>query len=110
MTPKGGKLHKFLGMKLDFLGDGEVSIKMPEMIGDMIKNFKELLDKMKSLESPVAPHLFHVYKGVMNILVELSKRFYNMVTYGLFFSKRVRSNIYTAVEFSKIHVKETYLD
>ena len=40
MTVSRGKVHKFLGMTLDYTAKGQVQVTMPECIKECIKEFE----------------------------------------------------------------------
>eukprot|EP00957_Ditylum_brightwellii_P117989 8999136-Ditylum_brightwellii.AAC.1 len=53
-----GKVHEYLGMKLDFLSPSKMKVSMKEYIQESIDEFQEELGK--AYTSPAADHLFQV--------------------------------------------------
>ena len=61
MATTRGKLHEYLGMKLNFQDSGEVKVDMTDYVEQMEKDFAPYFSKsMKVASSPEAPHLFQV--------------------------------------------------
>ena len=106
MSPKRGKIHEFIGMKLDFRTDGEVSVDMCESIEQIVANMIKYIKGLAKVESPAAPHLFKVRKEVEKIPIVLAKKFHNIVARGLFVCKRARANIHTAIAFLTTRMAE----
>ena len=55
-----GKIHKYLGMTLDFTVSGEVKITMIPYVKEIIQQFKEHDKSQSTAAKPAAEHLFKV--------------------------------------------------
>ena len=61
-----GKLHKYLGMKLDFWDPGELRVTMVDYLKGVLEDFPEVITGRST--SPAANHLFQVrpeYKWIL---------------------------------------------
>ena len=99
-----GKVHDYLGMKLDFSTPGEVKIDMKDYVKSMIECFPE--KREFTATTPAALHLFEVRKDVKVLSEEEAMQFHTMVAKGLFLCKRARPDIQTTIAFLSTRVKQ----
>ena len=106
-----GKLHEYLGMKLDYIMKGQVSIDMVEHIKSMVESFpQEYLSKMKRVASPWNENLFKVNESSPSLPKEMAEQFHTTTAQGLFVCKRARPDIAPAIAYLKTRVKEPNYD
>ena len=100
-----GKIHDYLGMKLDFSIDGQVTIDMKDNVTTMIESFpKDVLLKGK-VASPWTDSLFKVDQK-SKLLDKLKlEQFHTTTAQALFLCKRGRPDISPAVAFFTTIVK-----
>ena len=60
MKWKGGKIHEYLGMQLDFSVAGLVKITMFDYIQEMLEDFHKFDPSKTVSRTPAADHLFKV--------------------------------------------------
>lgn len=103
-----GKIHDYLGMKLDYSKDGKVAIDMTEylekVLEDLPDNFK------KPAITSAAEHLFHIIKNAIKLETKDAELFHHVVAQLLFLSKRGRPDILTAITFLTTRVKSPDFD
>ena len=99
-----GKVHDYLGMKLDFSTPGEVKLDMKEYVKSMIEFFPE--ERKNTATTPAALHLFEVREDVKVLEEEDAMKFHTMVAKGLFLCKRARPDIQTTIAFLTTRVKQ----
>ncbi|MGA0888342.1 MAG: Ty1/Copia family ribonuclease HI [bacterium] len=105
VTASRGKIHKYLGMTLDFTEKGKLKIRMDDYVERMIKEFPVQLKSTDTAMSPAANDVFELGKGK-----ELEKKqkevFHSTVAKGIFLSKRARPDIHQAIAVLSTRVKE----
>ena len=106
MSPSRGKVHEFLGMKLDYSKKGKVMVDMTEFVNKMVIDFKKYMAKMQRVSSPAAPYLFEVRENADKICKEKAEVHHNMTARGVFLTKRARGDIHTAISFLAKRVRE----
>ena len=100
-----GKVHKYLGMTLDYSISGKVQIKMLDYIKEMINAFPEEITR--ETNTPAGAHLFNVRKNNISLLVEeKATTFHTITAKGLFVCKRARPDIQTVIEVLTTRVQE----
>jgi hypothetical protein len=98
-----GKVHDYLGMRIDYSAPGKVSISQRDYIEEILG---ELPKDMAGLAtSPAAAHLFEVSSAPDLLPVEAAEMFHCNVAKLLFVSQRSRPDIQTAVAFLSTRVK-----
>ena len=107
MSPSRGKVHEFLGMKLDYSKKGKVMVDMPDFVKKMAIDFKKYMAKMQRVSSPEAPYLFEVRENVENVCKEKAEVLHNMTACGVFLTKKsVRihphSNIFSSNKSERV--------
>jgi Reverse transcriptase (RNA-dependent DNA polymerase) len=109
LTINRGKGHDNLGMTIDFSIPCKVTIKMDQYINDIIDSLTN--DMKDTASTPAANHLFEVNSVNPTYLPENEAiKFHHLVAKLLFFCKRVRPNIHTAVAFLCTRVKHPDYD
>ena len=105
-----GKIHEYLGMKLDFSVKGQVSIDMVDYIQSMVENFpQECLDGAK-VASPCNENLFKVHDASPNLPKELAEQFHTTTAQGLFVCKHGRPDISPAIAYLTTRVRKPNQD
>jgi len=100
-----GKIHDYLGMKLDFSIDGRVTIDMNDYVTTMIENFlKDVLLKGK-VASPWTDNLFKVDQKSKLLDKSKLEQFHTTTAQALFLCKRGRPDISLPVAFFTTRVK-----
>jgi len=75
-----GKIHEYLGMKLDFTTPGEVQVTMKDYIQAMVDDWKKHDATDTIASSPAAAHLFEVRDNAELLDEESGKVFHNFGT------------------------------
>jgi hypothetical protein len=98
-----GKVHKYLGMMLDFATSKIVKVAMLEYVGEIIGSWNqacsELNDGYKAVSgrkriATAAPNdLFKVDEDAVKLDQARAKAFYNIAAKGIYVAKRARPNI-----------------
>ena len=102
LTVKRGKVHRYLGMMLDYTIDGKVQISMNNYIEEMLKSLPE--DMSGESSSPAGNHLFN--PDAVPLSASESDKYHHYVAKLLFLCKRARPDIQTAVAFLSTRVKK----
>lgn len=97
MTIRRGKIHDYLGMKLDFSKTGKIIIDMEEYINEILTEVPE--DMIGKAATPAAEHLFKTRPDAGNLDQEGKELFHHITAQLLFLCKRGRPDIQTAVSF-----------
>ena len=97
MTVTRGRKHVFLGMEIDFLGDGRLSIGMQEYVKDAIAEFQENVSR--PAVTPANKNIFEINENAPLLDKEHSDRFHRVVAKLLYTSHRGRPDIQLAVAF-----------
>ena len=105
-----GKIHDFLGMKLDCTEKGIAKMDTIENLQKMCKDFPVNLKKTQAVGSPAASCLFKVRDNAKKLSNHKAEIFHNMVARGLFVAKRSRGNIHLVMSFSCTRVSEPDAD
>ena len=79
-----GKIHEYLGMKLDFYIPGEVKITMVPYIIEVIKEFSKFDPGSKTARTPAADRLFKVRDDAKPISEKLAQTFHTFIAKSLF--------------------------
>lgn len=103
-----GKKLGFLGMDIEFIGNGKVKIGMKKYIADTIEEFGE--DVSKNVSSAAAKWLMSVNEDARKLNEERADKFHSMVAKLLWVMKRGRPDIETAVAFLCTRVKTPDVD
>ena len=105
MTVNRGKVHKYLGMTLDYTTKGLCKIKMLDYIEELINIFHKMDLKETGTKTSAAPSdLFVVKEDCTKLTKEKSEQFHSVVANILFSTKRARQDTGTVVSFLKTRV------
>jgi hypothetical protein len=100
MVVHRGKIHTYLGMKIDFTRKGEVNITMLDYIQEIIEAFEKIAPEGKGTKSSAAPkNLFLVNKECAKLKEDKAEAFHSIVCKILFATKRARPDTGTAISF-----------
>ena len=109
LTVTRGKVHDYLGMKIDFSHPGKVKFTMIDYIGEILDALPE--DMRGEMATPAAAHLFDVEEETPTLLSsEDATLFHHIVAKLLYLSKRARPDIQLAVAFLCTRVREPDID
>ena len=110
-----GKVHKYLGMKLDFTNVGVVIVTMIDYINDVIKAWDDAVTKFNDGFEPVEKRqriataspedLFKINEGVVKLDKDKSKVFHSIVAMILYIVKRARPDAALANAFLTTRVR-----
>lgn len=114
MTVNRGKVHKYLGMTLDFSKKGQVQISMFDYINEILAAYELVaLAEPRSLgtkPSAAPPDLFTVNEDSEKLDPQKAKAFHNLVAKTLYTTKRARPDTCTAIAFLTTRVREPDVD
>jgi hypothetical protein len=115
-----GKVHKYLGMTLDFITLKSVKVTMlkyvDEIIGSWDKACSELDDRYKAVSgrkriATAAPNdLFKVDEDAVKLDQARAKAFHNITTKGIYVVKRAWPDISLSIAFLTTRVKGPDID
>merc|ERR1711966_605417 len=100
-----GKIHDYLGMNMDWLKDGKVTISMIKCLFQILEEFIDEITKTSVTLS--ADYLFKIREkcDAAQLPEELAVIFHHTVAQLLFVSQRARRDIQTPVAFLTKRVK-----
>jgi hypothetical protein len=99
-----GKVHDYLGMKLDYSVPGKVSIDMTDYVKNMLEDFPEELS-VQGAQYPWSEKLFKVDETSPLLQSSKAEDFHTFVAKSLFVTKRSRIDIQPAVSFLSTRVR-----
>ena len=114
-----GKIHKYLGMTLDFTTKGQVRISMIEHVKDIIATWekaKSINDdgfvkvNQKGKRTAAPDDLFKVDENAKKLSTEMATVFHNIVAKSLYLVKRARPDASVAIAFLTTRVREPDVD
>jgi hypothetical protein len=106
MVVSRGKVHKYLGMVLDYTVLGKVQISMFDYIEEILKAFAIAEPKGAGTKSSAAPdNLFIVNEDCIKVSPEKVVQFHNLVAKTLYATKRARPDTCTAIAFLTTRVR-----
>ena len=106
-----GKIHKYLGMTIDFNTKGIVEVSMVEYVNDIIAVWDKASDEVESdgfttkfrkssgQATPAPSNLFTVDDDAAKLPEEQKASFHNVVAKALYVAKRARPYIAVAISF-----------
>jgi hypothetical protein len=107
MAVSRGKIHKYLGMTLDYTVRGQVKISMFDYVNEILTAFDKAEPKGAGTKSSAAPaNLFTVDEDCEKLQPNKAVEFHNMVAKTLYATKRARPDTCTAVAFLSTRVRE----
>ena len=101
-----GKVHEYLGMKIDYSIKGKVKINMVNYVKkDMLANFPKDELQEKSI-TPANKNLFKINKHSPPLSNLKREEFHTMVAKGLFVAKKARQELQPAIAFLCTRVQQ----
>jgi hypothetical protein len=106
MVVSRGKVHKYLGMDLNYTVLGKVKISMFDYIEEILKAFVTAEPKGAGTKSSAAPdNLFMVNEDCIKVSPEKVVQLHNLVAKTLYVTKRARPDTCTAIAFLTTRVR-----
>ena len=118
MTVSRGKVHKYLGMNLDFTVKKQVKISMVEYVKEVIAAWDKApkLDEdgftivtskrgCKTKASAAPENLFKTNEDAKKLMTEMSTAFHNIVAKALYLVKRARPDASVSIAFLTTRVR-----
>ena len=105
-----GKIHEYLGMKLDYSVPGQVSIDMVDYVKSMVDNFPQEELTGGKVASPWNEHLFKVHEKSQRLDPAKAELFHTVTAQGLFACKRARPDISPAIAYLATRVQKSNQD
>ena len=93
-----GRVHEYLGMKMDFTTPGKVILSMPDYIDTLTKEIPSDLRKGAST-TPAAGHLFSTNADAEKLNEDQASEYHHLVAKILYLAKRARPDLLLAVSF-----------
>jgi hypothetical protein len=107
MTVSRGKIHKYLGMTLDYSVQGKVKITMLDYVDEILAAFDKAEPKGVGTKTSAAPDsLFKVDEDCKKLAQAKAVEFHNLVAKTLHATKRARPDTCTAIVFLTTRVRE----
>jgi hypothetical protein len=107
MTVSQGKIHKYLGMTLEYSVPGQVKITMLDYVNDILAAFDKAEPKGGGTKTSAAPDsLFKVDEDCEKLAQAKAVEFHNLVAKTLYGTKRARLDTCTAITFLTTRVRE----
>jgi hypothetical protein len=106
MTVSRGKVHKYLGMTLDYTVRGQVQITMIDYVDEILTAFDKADPKGGGTKTSAAPeNLFRVDEDCEKLQPDKVVEFHNLVAKTLYATKRARPDTCTAIAFLTTRVR-----
>ena len=105
-----GKVHQYLGMKLDYTVKRQVTIDMVDYVNKMISEFPEENLKGTRVTSPWSENLFQVNEASPSLSRNMAEQFHKSTAQGLFLCKRGRPDISPVIAYLTTRVKNPNQD
>jgi hypothetical protein len=116
-----GKVHKYLGMTLDFTTRGQVKISMVDYVKDITSAWEKACNSVddgftvvkrgrKGRASAAPDDLFKVNEDSVKLNQEMATSFHNIVAKALYLVKRARPDASVTIAFLTTRVREPDLD
>jgi hypothetical protein len=109
LTVRRGKIHEYLGLRLDFSNRGKVVMTMFDYISELVKETPDDLFKGPA-RSPASNYLFHVNPKAKKLDDDAAVLFHHLTAKLLYLSKRTRPDLLTAVSFLCTRVQSPDVD
>jgi hypothetical protein len=107
MKVSRGKIHKYLGMTLDYYVRGQVKITMFDYIDEILTAFDKAEPKEGGAKTSAASDsLFKVGESCVKLAQNKAVEFQNLVAKTLYATKRARPDTCTAIAFLTTRVRE----
>ncbi|CAJ1940735.1 unnamed protein product [Cylindrotheca closterium] len=98
-----GKIHRYLGMTLDFSVKGKLKICMDDYVKNMLEDFPVKFNKESKQDTPAGNDLLKAGKGKL-FNTEYCQIFHTTVARGLYVSKRANLDIRPTITISASRV------
>ena len=115
MKAARGRVHKYVGMRLDFTTDGVVTVTMIEYIDDVIKEWEEATSKLddgcehvisrQRIATAAPDDLFKVDDDQVKLGTVKAKYFHRIVAMMLYVTKRARPDTALSIAFLTTRVR-----
>ena len=105
-----GKVHEYLGMKLDYTQPGKVIIDMVDYVKSILKGFPIEELGGRQVNSPWTENLFSVDDKSPLLPKEKAEKFHTVTAQGLFVCKRGRPDISPAIAYLTTRVRNPTVD
>jgi hypothetical protein len=106
MTVNRGKIHKYLGMTLDYTVRGQVKITMSDYVDQILTSFNKAEPKGSGTKTSTAPDsLFKVDESCEKLKQNKDVEFHNLVAKTLYSIKRARPDTCTTIVFLTTRVQ-----
>ena len=107
MKVSRGKIHKYLGMQLDFSVKGRVKVTMIPYMKEIVVAFEKLAPNEKGTKSSAAPRdLFTVNDNCEKLSERYAVKFHSLVCKTLFATKRAWPETGTSLSFLTTRTRE----
>jgi hypothetical protein len=107
MTVSIGKIHKYLGITLDYNVCGQVKITMFDYVDEILTDFDKAEPKGGGTKTSAAHHsLFKVEESCVNLVHNKAVEFHNLVAKILYATKQARPDTCTAIAFLTTRLRE----
>jgi hypothetical protein len=107
ITASRGKIHKYLGMTLDYSVPGQVNITMLNYVDEILAAFDKEEPKGGGTKTSAAPDsLFKVDEDCEKLAQAKAVEFHNLVAKTLYATKRARPGTCTEITFLTTRVQE----
>ena len=109
-----GKVHKYLGMSLDFTNKGQCIVTMNDYLADIVKAYDLAIAKhddgflpitKQRYETPAPENLFTVNEDCEKLPKEMAADFHTIVAKMLYVTKRARPDTCLSVAFLTTRVR-----
>ncbi|CAJ1962818.1 unnamed protein product [Cylindrotheca closterium] len=100
-----GKIHRYLGMTLDFSVKGKLKIRMDNYVKNMLEDFPIKFYKDSKQETPAGNDLLEAGKGKL-LNAEYRQIFHTTVARGLYVSKIARLDIHPTITILASRVRD----
>jgi hypothetical protein len=114
-----GKVHKYLGMTLDFSHKGQCIVTMHDYLDGILKAYDAAIDKHKNgfltvtkqrYEPPAPDNLFMVNEDCEKLLEDMATDFHTIVAKTLYVTKRARPDTCLSIAFLTTRVRAPDID
>ena len=106
MTVSRGKVHKYLGMTLDYTVRGQVQITMFDYVNEILAAFDKAEPEGAGTKTSAAPeNLFKVNEDCVKLQPSKAVEFHNLVAKTLYATKRARPDTCTSIAFLTTRVR-----
>jgi hypothetical protein len=111
MTVSRGKIHKYIGMTLDYTIRGQVKITMFDYVDEILTAFDKAEPKGGGTKTSASPDsLFKVDESYERLKQDKAVEFHNLVANTLYSTKRARPDTCTAIAFLTTRVRSPAKD